>query len=241
MIRRVVLGTIAVLAGVALAADTGSKDAVKGAAKQLAEKGNYSWTTTTANPAGGAGRMRGGPTQGKTEKDGYTVLSMTRGENTIEAVMKGEKGAIKTADGWQSLAEAAESAGGQGNPGRFMAMTLRGYRTPAVEAADLADKTKELTKADDAYTGELTEEGAKALLTFRRGAAAGNGPDIQGAKGTVKFWVKDGVLSKYEYNVQGKMSFNNNEMDINRTTTVEIKDVGTTKVEVAADAKAKMQ
>ena len=56
----------------------------------------------------------------------------------------------------------------------------------------------------------------------------------------MKFWVKDGVLSKYEYNVQGKMSFNGNDINIDRTTTVDVKDVGSTKFEVPEEAKKKL-
>ncbi len=72
------------------------------------------------------------------------------------------------------------------------------------------------------------------------GRAMPNGPDISGAKGSVKFWVKDGVLSKYEVKVQGKVSFNGNDRDIDRTTKIEIKDVGTTQIEVPDDAKQKL-
>jgi len=56
----------------------------------------------------------------------------------------------------------------------------------------------------------------------------------------VKFWVKDGVLSKYQYNVQGTMNIGGNDREINRTTTVEIKDVGTTKLTVPDEAKKKL-
>ncbi|MBC8002999.1 MAG: hypothetical protein H7X97_10475 [Opitutaceae bacterium] len=77
----------------------------------------------------------------------------------------------------------------------------------------------------------------------RRGGAGGGEapPPPENAKGSVKFWVKDGSLAKYEYNVQGTMSFGGNSIEINRTTTVEIKDVGTTKVEVPEEAKKKLQ
>ena len=56
----------------------------------------------------------------------------------------------------------------------------------------------------------------------------------------MKFWVKDGVLSKYEYQVKGKMSFNGNDVEINRTTAVAIKEVGSTKVDVPDEAKKKL-
>ena len=83
----------------------------------------------------------------------------------------------------------------------------------------------------------FTEEGAKKLMRFRRG---GDGPQISGAKGSAKFWVKDGVLSKFEYKVKGSMNFNGNDIDVDRTTTTEIKDVGTTKVSIPEGAQKKL-
>jgi len=41
--------------------------------------------------------------------------------------------------------------------------------------------------------------------------------------------------------VQGKVTAGDREMDINRTMTTEIKDVGSTKLEIPADANAKME
>lgn len=233
MKRTVLFGTVALLAGSVIAAQSDSKDEIKSAAKKLGEKSNYSWKSTVESAGGG--QFRRGPTEGKSEKDGFTTLSMSFGENTVEAVLKGDKGALKTPDGWQSLAEAAEDTGQQ-NPARFIALMLRTYKTPAAEAENLAAKTKELKKSDDSYSGELTEDGAKELLTFRRG---GNAPAPTGAKGSVKFWVKDGVLTKYEFKVQGTVTFNNNDVNVDRTTTVEIKDVGSTKVEVSEEGKKK--
>lgn len=247
MNRNLLISAIALLTGSVLAADSGPKDTVSAAIKKLADQGNYSWKSTidTGDGGGGGGRRFGGPTEGKTDKSGVTVLHMTRGENTVQAVLKGEKGAIQTQDGWQSLSEAAEAQGGGGGGrggGRFMAMTLRNYQLPAAQAQDLIGKVKDLKESAGVCTGDLTEDGAKSLLSFGRGGgrAGGGGVEISGAKGTVKFWVKDGVLSKYETRVQGTMTFNNNDRDIDRTTTVEIKDVGTTKVEVPAEASKKI-
>jgi hypothetical protein len=237
MKRNILIGTLALVAGSLIAADASPKDDVINAAKKLAEKSNYSWRSTV-EAAGGGGRT-GGPTDGKTEKGGYTCLSMTRGDNTIEAYIKGDKGAIKTPDGWQSLAEAADTSGGQPGPGAFVARMLRTFKAPAAQAEDLASKTKELKKDGDACASELTEDGAKSLLTFG-GRGGANAPEVSDAKGSAKFWIKDGVLSKFEIKVQGKVSFNGNERDVDRTTTVEIKDVGTTKIEVPEDAKKKM-
>ena len=234
MRRHILFGTLALLTGSLVAANAAPKDDVTAAAKKLADKDNYAWKQTTEN-AGGGGRG-GGTSEGKTEKDGYLWVSMTMRDNTIEAVKKGDKGAIKTQDGWQSLSEATS---GDPGPATFIARRLQNFKAPAAQAEDLAGKVKELKQDGDAYSGELTEEGAKSQLMFG-GRGGGNGPEISGAKGSVKLWVKDGVLSKYEVKVQGKVSFNGNERDVDRTTTVEIKDIGSTKVQVPDDAKKKL-
>ena len=56
----------------------------------------------------------------------------------------------------------------------------------------------------------------------------------------MKFLVKDGVVSKYEIKVQGKVSFNGTDRDVDRTATIEIKDIGSTKIQVPDDAKKKL-
>jgi hypothetical protein len=240
MKRNIMLGTVLLLAGSLFAADSTPKDDVIAAAKALGDQANYSWKSTVAN-AGGGGRGAG-PSEGKTEKDGYTWISMTRGGNTTVAVLKGTNGAANTPDnGWQSLADLAKGDGSGGfNPGMFLAMTLQNYKTPAMQAADLADKAKEITKGDDAYSGDLTDDGAKTLLTLGRPTTGDNAPTVTNPKGSVKFWIKDGQLAKYEIHVSGTVSFNGNDRDVDRTTTVEITDVGATKVEVPDEAKSKL-
>ena len=168
------------------------------------------------------------------------ALTIKFGDNTTEAFLKGGKGAVKTPDNdWQSLTEVGASAGDQPGPRRFLARTLQNFKAPAVQAGDLADKSKELKKDDATYSGDLTEAGAKELLSFG-GRPGGKAPEPKNAKGSVKFWLKDGVLSKYEMKVKGTVSFNGNEFENDRTTTVEIKEIGSTKVEVPAEAKKKL-
>jgi len=240
MKRNLVAGALVLLAGSLVAADSNPKEEVQAAAKKLADKGSYSWKTTVnmggGGGGGGGGRFRPGPVEGKTEKEGATLLKMSGQDNTIEAVLKGTKGAVKADAGWMSLTDAAEEQG----PARFAAFMLRSFKTPAAQAGEVAGQTKELKMADGAYSGDLTEEGAKQLLRFRGRQGGGNGPEISGAKGSVKFWVKDGVLTKYEYNVQGTVSFNGNDREVNRTTTTEITDVDSTKVTVPEEAAKKL-
>jgi hypothetical protein len=225
----IVFGIIALAAASLVAAESSPKDDVTSAAKALGEKASYSWKTTVAVPA--ESRFHPGPTEGRTEKDGATRVKMTFGDNTTEFVMQGGKSAVHTEDGgWQSLSELDDQG-----PGRFLGGMIRNFKAPAAQASELAAQSKELKKDGDVYSADLTDEGAKALLQFRGGNAT-----VSDAKGSVKFWVKDGILTKYEFKVAGKVSFNGNDRDVDRTTTVEIKDVGATKVEVPDEAKKKL-
>lgn len=223
-----IAATLFMLAGSVLAADS-SKDDVSAAIKKLAASDNYSWKTSVEG-----GRFRPS-TDGKTEKDGFTVLDMTMGDNVNHAVLKEGKGAVKTDGDWQSLTDAAKDDGSGGfNASRFFAMGMQNFKAPAAEAETLLSQSEEIKMADGAYSADLTAEGAKARLTFGRG---GNGPEVSNAKGSVKFWVTDGALSKFSFTVSGHVEFNGNGRDVTRTTTVEIKDVGKTKVEVPDAAK----
>lgn len=262
MIRRFALSAMAALVGCAFVVPTvcaSPQDELSAAAKKVADAPNYSWHTEIENAGGGGGGGGGGgrggmagPTDGQVEKDGIVHLTMTRGQNTIESYANGKKGAVKIGDDWKSFAEvSADDAGGGGgrrNPGRMIARMMENFKAPATEATEMAAEVKDLKEADGALAGTLSEDAAKKLLTMggggRRGGAnadANAGPQIANPKGTAKFWVKDGQLAKMQYNVQGTVSFNGNDREINRTTTVEFKDVGSTKVAVPDDVKKKME
>jgi hypothetical protein len=180
-------------------------------------------------------QFKPGPTDGKTEKGGFTYIKSTFGDNNVEVVTKGDKTAFNRDGEWQVAGE-GQGGGGGGRGGGF----LRNTRVPAVQAAEIAAGAKELKKDGDVIAGDLTEDAAKTLLRFRRGGGGGEPPPISNAKGSVKFWVKDGALTKYELKLSGKMEINGDDVDMDRTTTVEIKDVGTTKVEVPEAAKQKL-
>lgn len=222
------------------------KDNLSGAVKKLAEAANYSWTSTSESTGG-----RGGPSaiSGKTEKDGFTLISSENqdGDKT-EAVLKGGKGVVKVEGEWKTEADlrAAAGGGGGGGGGRggFGARRLLTARTPAAELANLVAKAKEIKADGDALVGELTEEGAKELSTFGRGGrrpgadAGGTPPPApKNAKASFKAWVKEGALTKYEVQSSATVTMREEERDISRKTTVEIKDLGSTKVEVTEDAK----
>jgi hypothetical protein len=238
MKKNLLFGMIMLAAGSLLAADSSPKDTVTSAAAALGGQANYSWHSTVAS-AGGNRRFNG-PTDGKTEKDGYTWLSMVRNGSTNLAVFKGTNGAINTPDnGWQSYTEASADDGGGFNPRTFLVRMLQNFKTPDQQAATLAAQAAALKMDTNGISGDLTEDGAKAMLMFGRPGA--DGPTVSNAKGSVTFWVTDGKLVKYQFHVSGTISFNGNDRDVDRTTTIAITDVGTTKIEVPDDAKKKME
>jgi hypothetical protein len=232
-IQFIMFAIAGLLAVPALAAES-SKDDVINAAKKLDQAASYSWKTTVVVPEDA--RFKPGPSEGETEKDGLTHITMSFMDNKMEAVIKGDKGAATTQDGtWKSGDELQNEEG----PGRWLGMMLRNMKTPARQALELAGFAKELKKEGAVYSGPLTEEGATTLQRFgRRGADAG--PTVTNPSGSVKFWLKDGLLTKYEFQVKGTMKFNDNEFQNDRTTTIEIREVGTTKVNIPEDAKKKL-
>jgi hypothetical protein len=232
MKRIAVLGLATLMAAALLAAEPG--EAVKGAAAKLGQQTSYSWNATTK-----FGEFTS-TAEGKILKDGLTALKMTFGDSTTEAFLKDGKGAVKPPEQeWQSLAELAKATAAEPGPSQFLVRWLQNFKAPAAEAADLASKAKELTKDGDAFASDFTELGAKELLTMGRRRNA-NAPEPKNARGSVKFWVKDGLLTKFEFKLQGTISFNGEDRDIDRTTTFDIKDVGTTKVEVPEAAQSKL-
>jgi hypothetical protein len=233
MKENVLFGAIALLAGSLLAADSNPQDAVKDAAKSLGAKDNYSWKTTIDFGGDTVGTI-----EGKTEKGGATFLALSRGDQGMDAVLKGGKGVLKLEEGWKTVSEVAEDSGQQGAP-RMVARILQDFKAPAEEAADLAGKTKELKLADGVYAGDLTADAIKDRLRFGR-RSGGDAPNVSGAKGSVKFWLKDGSIAKYEFSVQGTVTFNGNDRDVDLKNAVVIKDVGTTKVTVPEEAAKKL-
>jgi hypothetical protein len=236
MKKSILLCALTLAASSLLAADSAPKDDVITAAKKLGDE-SYSWKQTL--DFGPNSQFQPGPTEGKTEKGGYTWLSSTFQDNTSEGVVKEKKVVVKTGDGWKTAEEVGDGGGGF-NPDVFMVRRLQNLKTPAADVQDLVSKTKEIKKDGDVYSGDLTPEGAASLLTMGFGRRGNNPPPAADAKGSVKFWIKDGALTKYESKVSGKREFNGETRDIERTTTVEIKDAGKTKIEVPDDAKKKL-
>jgi hypothetical protein len=236
MKKNILIGALLFAAGSLLAADSSPKDDVTAAAKKLADT-SYSWKMTM--DLGPNSQFTPGPTEGKVEKDGYKWLSSSFQDNTSIGLAKDKKVVVKTDDGWKTSEEIGDGGGGF-DANVFMARRLQNLKAPGDEIQDLISKSGELKKDGDAISGDLTKEGAESLLAGGFGRRNANRPPPKEAKGSVKFWIKDGEISKYEVKVSGKVEFQDQEREIQRTTTTEIKDVGKTKIEVPDDAKKKL-
>ena len=216
------------------AAVSSPQDKLKSATKQLGDKPNYSWTTTLKE---GEGPGRIGPIDGKADKSGLTYLSFMVGGFPVEVYMNGQKGTAKALEGWQSFDEIAQTGGTAAAIVRFM----RSYKAPGVESAALSAEVKDIKEAEGMMSGELKEDATKEYLEFGTRRREGQEPPkFENPKGSLKVWIKDGALTKYEIKVQGKVTAGDQTNDVNRTTTIELKDIGATKLELPAEAKQKM-
>lgn len=236
MKKNLLFGALFLMAGSLLAADSSPKDDVTAAAKKLADT-SYTWKVT--QDFGANSPFQPGPQEGKVDKD-TTWLSTSFQDNTIIGVAKGKKVVVKTDEGWKTAEEIGEGNGGF-DMNANMARRMQNFKAPSDEIQDLVSKTSELKKDGDVISGPLTKEAAESLLTFfGRRAGGGNRPAPKDAKGTLKIWLKDGALVKYETKVTGKIDRNGEEMDMERNNTTEIKDVGATKIDLPEDAKKKL-
>jgi hypothetical protein len=207
------------------------KSEVTDAIKKLRAQPNFSWTMTPKTE-GSETASRQGPIEGKTEKGGITWIKGTSGDNSFEAVIKGAKYAVNYTGEWMAIDEEDEGTA-------RIARRLKPFKDILESAEELVAKSKEITKAaDGSYTSDLTAEAAKEMFG-RLGRRAAESTD---ASGSVKYWVSDGVLKKFESTVKGKFTAGEEKKEVNlsRTVTVEIKDVGSTKVSVPTEATSKL-
>ena len=146
---------------------------------------------------------------------------------------------MKSDEGWLSTSEFSGSGGSpRSNPMTFLARHLSVFaKSPEVQASGLLKQTNGLrSKRTDVFTGVLNEDGVKENLPQF-------GVEVSDPKGSVKFWIADGMLVKYSYTVRAHVKFvdQQREVDYDRTTMVEIEDAGTTKLIIPDDVLKKIQ
>jgi len=238
-------------------------DDLKAAAKKLSDAPNYSWSTTTEN-AGGQGGFGGGATSGKAEKGGVSITTRETPNGGMQTLRKGDTIVMQNPQGgdWMTMDEMRAQFGGAGGPGGGAGGApggpggqggragggggfgmFGGGAAPADDVEALLTEVKELKAVDGVLVGDLnaTAVGQRLAMGGGRGFGGGQAPAAPtNAMGSVKFWLKDGALAKYELHVKGTVEGRNGPRDTDRTTTTEIKDIGTTKIEVPEAAKKKL-
>jgi hypothetical protein len=202
------------------------------AAKKLAAAKSYTWTSSSA-----FGDREARVTSGKTGNGGHTLITYPMRGSSIEVLIRDGKAAFKGEDGWQLAS--AEAEGDENRRLRFLAGMASRYEAPTKRVAELLEGIGDLAVEEGTYSGKLSEDAAKALMTFRgrgRGGEQREPPPITGAGGSVMLIVKDGLVTKYELTLKGKMTFNEQVRDISRTTTVEFTKVGFTCFDISEEA-----
>ncbi len=261
------LFSAAVLPATALpAATTTPADEVKAAIKNLADAANYSWVVTDVDSSSAAGgdatpssTIRH-PPEGKIERGGFLTL-VTRTDmniggvqrtSTSTVVRKGDKFVSQSPNGtWATpeelMARALPAGAPPLPPAQMVAITAKlmaGPVAPGDEIASLAAKVTEFKSADGVITGDLAADYIVAQLLDRlTGSTYATAPfSPKDISGTLKIWLKDGTLAKYEVHFKGTaIAPGGRSTVVDRTVTTEIKDIGVTKVDVPAAAIAKLE
>lgn len=204
------------------------KAQLKAAVDKLGAAPNYSWTTTS-RAEGGTATWQLGPVQGQTDKGGATYFAGSFNENRFEVAIRGPRFALKRGEAWESSEELERTS-------PRLAQRIREFMTPAAEAAWLLERTTNLqSEAEGTFGGELTPAGVKEILGRWSRAEV----EPVGLKGRVRFWVREGVLTQYEYTLQAKLRVSEDRpaVEVHRTITAQIKGIGTTRVNVPEPAK----
>ncbi len=124
---------------------------------------------------------------------------------------------------------------------------IKQLQFPAAEAQALLGAVSELGLRGGALYGAFSAEavlisngsggsGARFLPGYRVVKRSEGMSTHPKAEGDVRFWIKDGVLVKYEYRLRTPAP-----RRIEETTVVEIKDLGTTRVVVPEELRAKLE
>jgi hypothetical protein len=221
MKKTVLSCTLALVSGLSLADSTGRD--VTSAVQKLGDVNDYAWHSVFTDPAD----SQSVSADGQTANDGFIYVDASFGGSSSEFVTKGGMVVITDQAGaWQPLGmlDTHQEAN------RFSRSLVRNLKTPAAQAAELAAAVATYKKDGEAYYGDLTDNGANRLLSF-------GGNIATNSSGSVKFWITDGNLTHYEFKVKGTVSSGGADLAVSRDASVDIKNIGTTKVTMPNEAR----
>jgi len=208
------------------------------AIKKLGDAPNFTYTVTGSSSSNRRTRNTHRTSEFQIEKPDLAYMALRYSNFTNVVVIKGTAGVIKTEDGWKTLADAESRVLSPGDARRQSRVAARGFLddrgkviqlavTAAIEKQ--ARALKNLKFVDDAFIGELPPE------EFG-GRTFGPGTGVvmpTKAQGTVKYWLKQGVLWKTETDTETEYGEDDH---VSSLTNIEYKNVGTTKIKIPDEA-----
>jgi hypothetical protein len=240
--RSRVLALSAALAGLAAAPPAGGADELRAAVRKLSESGSYAWSVNTSNAGETSERYSVGPLEGKTEKGGLTWLR-SRETPPVEVVLKGSKMAVRLDDGWALEQDLASGSRARGHANLTVLRSLKSHAKPAAQASSLLKHAKDLKEEQPGYfTSPIDDAGVKELL--HQSLRTSHNPEISAQDGTLAFWIRDGVLIRYEVALRGTVTYPApaaSTWTADLRINVEISAVGATPLDIPDDARKKLE
>lgn len=217
-----------------------SAEQLREAARGLVTAGSYSWKTTIQE-----GQFPTRTLNGK-YSDRTAVVELPGREGAIILVIQQRNRVVQTQEGWKTLAELQQEATDQ-PARRFFVRMVQSVLPPHLEVMRLVRAAETVSSEGEVYEGKLSTQGAQDIILLRPRGPRGQAVEAEGlqfqvenARGGFKVWVKDGKVVKYTYDLHGTLRFGARDFELNRTTTVEISDIGNTVVNIPEGAKAKL-
>ena len=183
--------------------------------------------------------------EGKSDGNGLTFVSVVLTNRTVQGYVLGNKAYVTSAQrSWKAEPLLAKGE----SPGALMTRLVRSVTPPSQEIDLLLSHKEKIEKNGDVFSGDLPESVAKKLFegSERRSGKAEAAErkavrkEANAARGNVTLWTKEGVVTKYEIRLIGKIDLDGKEAEVMRTRTIEIKDIGTTKIDVPEKARRKL-
>lgn len=201
------------------------------AIRQLKAAPNYSWTTVAEFPDA---PFKVTPINGAMGANGYAIVKCDAGKQ--EVAIQGKVRVWKGISGWQ-----APTPGNAKDPA---VQDLLSAQTPTGELSELAIMLNEVkTNADYSFTVNIDPATAKAYLqsSLKGRAPSGVAPEIKTASGNLRLLLKEGFPQKYTITIDAVISLPFGTKTVARKSTTEIKDVGTTSVELPPEARQALE
>jgi hypothetical protein len=227
-IRMLSISTIVCLASTALAADP--PQMVADAVQKLSDTRNFSWRAITRETSQSLTVIE----DGQTQEDGSTLIRLNSGGSSVQIALKGSTSVLNAGGGWMTSDEATD----QRQAVRFMSTVT----SPALVASRIASRLDNLRADGGEFVAQISGGEVNNVISplYSLDALRIRGVNESGAKATVKFWITEGRLTKYQVHATGTMSRGGTATPVDLTVTVDFRDIGKTKVSLPDQAKKKL-